>query len=137
MKQIHRQREQTSGYQWGRAIRGGGVGGTNCWVVSRMDYTTCGILPIFYNNCKWKVTCKNCIKMFNFLIFKNLEVFQVITKTKLALSENIKITTVRKVCKLQGKAMKQMFLLATLTPFQLHIFCLLLISNFMVDKLLL
>ena len=59
--------EQTSGYQWGRAIRGGGVGGTNCWEVSRMDYT-CGILPIFYNNCKWKITCKNCIKMFDFFL---------------------------------------------------------------------
>ena len=30
---------------------------------SRMYFTICGILPIFYNNCKCKVTFKYCIKI--------------------------------------------------------------------------
>ena len=29
----------------------------------RVDYTTWAIEPIFCNNCKWKVTFQNCIKI--------------------------------------------------------------------------
>ena len=65
-KHTHRYREQTSGYQW----RGGsniGVGEwevqtTGCKIGSRMYCTTRGMQPIFSNNCKWKLTFKNCIK---------------------------------------------------------------------------
>ena len=39
--------------------RGGGVGGTKyCKIGLRMYSVTWGILPIFYNKCKWKVTFK-------------------------------------------------------------------------------
>ena len=31
----------------------------------RVDYTTWAIEPIFCNNCKWKVTFQNCIKIKN------------------------------------------------------------------------
>ena len=34
-----------------------------CKTGSRMYCTTWGIRPILCNNCKWKVTFKNCIKL--------------------------------------------------------------------------
>ena len=36
---------------------------TGCKTGSRMYCTTRGTEPIFCNNCKWKVTFTNCIKI--------------------------------------------------------------------------
>ena len=66
-KQTHKYREQTSGYQWGvmeRQQGNGGVGGIDYWVLDRLRdvwYNT-GNRANICNNCKWKVTFKNCIK---------------------------------------------------------------------------
>ena len=68
-KQTHRYREQASGYQWGREEWQYGVGEWDVQIIgykigSRIYCTTRGIEPIFCNNCKWKVTFKNCILFF-------------------------------------------------------------------------
>ena len=68
-KQTHRYREQSSGYQWGEVGRGNigvevwEIQSTGCKLGSRMYFTTWGTLPIFYYNCKWKVTFKYCINI--------------------------------------------------------------------------
>ena len=66
-KQTHKYRKQTSGYQWWEGKGNIGVGEwevqtIGCKIGSRMYCTTRGIQPTFYNNCKWNVTFKNCIK---------------------------------------------------------------------------
>ena len=54
-----------SSYQWRWKVRLG-VGEREaqtlgCKVCLRMDCTTWGIQPMFSNNCKWKLTFKNCV----------------------------------------------------------------------------
>ena len=66
--QTHRCREQTGGFQRRGELEGNvGTGeqeapAMQCETGLRMYCPIWQIQPIFYNNCKWKVTFKNCIK---------------------------------------------------------------------------
>ena len=69
--QTHRCREQTGGFQRRGELEGNvGTGeqeapAMRCETGLRMYCPIWQIQPIFYNNCKWKVTFKNCIKETN------------------------------------------------------------------------
>lgn len=69
-KKILKNPEQPSGYQWGEEVRRNvGVGDweaqtIRCKIGSKMYYTTQGIKPMSYSNCKSKVTFKNGIIFF-------------------------------------------------------------------------
>ena len=75
-QQTHRYREHTRSSPGGRVIQGlGRVHTTGYKTDSRTYCTTWGLEPIFCNNCKWKVTLQNCIKINNFFFFLLLPSF--------------------------------------------------------------